>query len=196
MAILFSGCTETSDSLENNKTVKRNFQESEIKDLKRILDFFETQICEIDGGNGADVLQCYRNFFVRLDSAEASGNIDPKISFAQQLDLYTQLSDSTFNDIWYFSMVVKRAQTSYDTLKSVTYNDGKYAAFLKDVGRTHNAVGKYYSAFEAAGDLSPSMVALLLKLYNDYDITDIRIRLIIAVHYLTLNDQFKRREKY
>ena len=32
--------------------------------------------------------------------------------------------------------------------------------------------------------------------YNQYDVRDPRIRLVVAIHYLTLNDQFERKDKY
>ena len=40
------------------------------------------------------------------------------------------------------------------------------------------------------------MIAHLLKNYEYYKISDVRVRFIIAIHYLTLNDFLKRKEKY
>lgn len=184
------------DSIRDNKTVRKIFNEREIQELVKILDFFENQICSIDGGSSSNVLSCYRNFFIRMDSAEVTGDIDPLIDFEQQKNLYAIISDSTFDSIWQFNKTWNMSSPS-DTLKSITFNDqGSYFAFLIELAREEKLAKNYVEAFEAAGQMSPGSISHLLKMYNMYNIKDERIRLMIAIHYLTLNDGFKRNEKF
>lgn len=183
------------DTVVDNKMVQMVFDEREIQDLAKLLDFFESQVCTIYGDSG-NLFSCYQNFFVRMDSAGTTGNIDPLIDFDAQQELYMVISDSTFSTIWAFNKTWKLSTPS-DTMRSITLNvKGKYIDFLKELAADENLVKMYLASFEDAGDISPHMIAHLLKRYNDYDIHDVRIRLLIAVHYLTLNDGFKRHEKF
>lgn len=96
--------------------------------------------------------------------------------------------------IWDFSPCWHR-DCPDDTLKCITYSyNGKYLTYLEELGNENHLIQKYHEAYHFLGDISPTMVASILLDYKNYDIRDIRIRLVIAIHYLTLNDQFERRE--
>lgn len=142
-----------------------------------------------------NVQNCYQSFFIRMEKAEEIGSIDLKISFESQQRLYKEIDSATFNQIWIFNRSWKK--NSPDTLKSMTYNcNGKFVRFLETFAKEDEVVKDYYNSFQSAGDIVPSMVARLQKLHKDYDTHDIRIRLLIAIHYLTLSDQYHRIEKY
>jgi hypothetical protein len=190
------GCSSSkSDKLKSDLTAINVFEDSEIRDLSIILKFFNEQICttqQIDIGQTND---CYKSFFERMEKAGETGNIEIKIPFSEQQKMYESISDSTFNQIWSFGKSWNR--DSPDTLKYLGLRyDGKYAEFLKTLGKENKVIEVYYEAFEASGAISPSMVAGLLMNYEVYDIHDIRIKLIVAIHYLTMNDQYERKEKY
>ena len=188
-------CSRTDEKLRDNQTIKSVFDNKEIRDLEKILTFFEYQICKIENINSDNVLICYESFFIRMDKAEESGDIDIQVPFENQMELYDKIDTSTFNQLWTFNWSWKFG--SPDSLKSITFNyEGKYVRFLESFGRENKIIKDYYDSFQAAGDISPNNVAKLLKMYKDYDIKDIRIRLLIAMHYLTMNDQYKRKEKY
>src|SRR5690606_37030705 len=122
-------------------------------------------------------------------------NFEIKIPFSEQQKLYDSISDSTFNQIWCLGKSWKR--DSPDTLKHIGLRyDGKYSEFLKSFGKENKVIQGDYQTFEDAGAISPSMVAGLLFNYEDYDVRDIRIKLIVAIHYLTMSDQNERKEEY
>ena len=188
-------CSPKDEKIGNNLTIKSVFNSSEIKDLEKILMFFETQICQNENGFTENVQNCYQSFFIRMEKAEEIGSIDLKISFKSQQRLYKEIDSATFNQIWIFNRSWKK--NSPDTLKSMTYNyNGKFVRFLETFAKEDEVVKEYYTSFQSAGDIGPSMVASLQKLHKDYDTHDMRIRLLIAIHYLTLNDQYLRMEKY
>ncbi len=188
-------CSWTNEKLADNQTIKLTFDSDEINDLQKILTFFESQICKTENISSNNVKKCYESFFMRMEKAEETGNIDIKISFDTQLTLYEEIDSATFYQLWTFNRSWRR--DSPDTLKSMTYNyNGKYVKFIKAFGEEDRVVNDYYESFQAVGDIGPNMVARILKMYKDYDTDDIRIRLLIAIHYLTMNDQYERKEKY
>lgn len=188
-------CSSKRDKLGNNPSIQSIFNEKEINDLEKILDFFENQISEIENRPIENLQNCYESFFIRLEKAEKTGFIEIKIPFGKQLNLYNEIDTSTFNQIWCFHRSWKCG--SSDTLKSISINlNGKYVVFLESLGKEYSIIKRYDEMLRGCGDISGGMVASLLMLHKKYDTTDIRIRLFIAIHYLTLNDQFERNEKY
>ncbi len=194
--LILVGCSGTNqEHLESNSTVTGVFNKSEIQDLAKILKFFDEQICATQQVDISKLSDCYQSFFERMEEAEKTGSIEIKIPFSEQQNLYRQINDSTFNEIWHFGKSSYR--NSPDTLRSISlkYNS-KYVNFLKELGTDDKIIKNYYDNFKASGGISPSMVASLLVNYDNYNINDIRVRLVIAIHYLTMNDQFERKEKY
>ncbi|MDP3352955.1 MAG: hypothetical protein Q8S44_04370 [Flavobacteriaceae bacterium] len=127
---------------------------------------------------------------------KTENEFNPRVNFEQQLEMYKQIDKSTFNKIWYFQKSWPHKEQK-DTLKNISFRpENKYFEFLEKCGKDNKAVNYYSDTFKASGDISPSMNASLIMQYELYDISDIRTKLIIAIHYLTLNDQNWRKEKY
>ena len=103
-----------------------------------------------------------------------------------------------FNCIWVFG----RSRIKWgepDTLKHIEYRrDGKYMDFLKELGKEYEMVKNYREDFGLAGGISVSMSRDILMIKEDYqyDLNDVRLQLVIAIHYLTMNDKFERIERY
>ena len=191
------GCSsESQDSLEFNDTVKSIFSTPEIEDLNKILTFFESEIFEKAETDCSSISTCYQPFFDKMKSNEEAGEFNIEISFEKQQKLYQSIDSSTFNQIWSFSWGTVRNGDSRDTLKMMLWNnEGKYFEFLEKFAKEEVVVQNYYETYTKAGTISPSMVAGLIMYHDKYDIKDIRFRLLIAIHYLTLNDERKRKEK-
>jgi len=188
-------CSQVDESLRNDRLIRNAFSKSEIDDLERMLTFFETQICCAQDISSTSILECYKAFFARMDKDEELGIYNIDIPFDNQRSLYGQISDSTFNDLWKFGRTWK--VDAPDTMKYMTFNfDGAYFKFLQSFGQENKHIMDYYDACKISGSISPSQSAKILKMSDLYDISDVKIRLFIAIHYLTLNDQYERLEKY
>ncbi|HMU04651.1 MAG TPA: hypothetical protein PJ990_13555 [Saprospiraceae bacterium] len=75
-----------------------------------------------------------------------------------------------------------------DTIQTILISNGKFLKFLKsDVAGISVKAKEYHERYVEMGTMTPSMEADIITNYNDYDITDERVRLLIAVHYLTKN---------
>ena len=194
--ILISCSTSESIELKSNKTISETFNESEIKDLQIIFDFFNGQICDSKKMDYDSLNECYEKYCSEIRKQQKTENeFNPKVDFEQQLEMYKRLNNKNFDIIWQIDK--NWNYKSSDTLKYLGLNYvGKYKKFLKKYGEENKAIFDYYKHLNAAGDISPSIIAGLIMNYELYDISDIRTKLVIAIHYLTLNDQNWRKEKY
>ncbi|WP_299625196.1 hypothetical protein [uncultured Tenacibaculum sp.] len=118
------------------------------------------------------------------------------IDFKKQYEVYKQINSNTFNEIWLFQQSLPIRERK-DTLKYLGFNhSGKYIHFLNEYGKENKAVKDYVNNFNIASDLGPSMISQVIMNYKTFQIEDIKSKLLIAIHYLTLNDQNLRKEKY
>ena len=67
--------------------------------------------------------------------------------------------------------------------------------FLKKAGKKDEFIKDYHEAVEAAGGPPPFLISGITKYRDLLDIEDTKVKFVIAIHYLTLNDQYKRKEK-
>ncbi|MEM6298079.1 MAG: hypothetical protein AAF740_05250, partial [Bacteroidota bacterium] len=191
--IFVIGCQSNPKSLGDYEDVNKTFEADEVQDLEKIVNFFNESICESENLESTNVLNCYEQYFKRMLKAEETGIVEIQISYEAQEKLMKEINPRSFDQIWTYRKTWRKGT---DTLEVVDINyDGKYIKFLKEFGK-ENIKAKYYAErFEATGDISPSMFADVLVNYKDYDVRDERVKLLIAIHYLTQNDQFKVREK-
>lgn len=197
MTAIFAVCcvSQRQNDLSNDETIKETFNATEIDDLLKIQSFFDKSIGLTVTKNQKEIIKAYTDFFQLNSEIEKVADLDLPINFNDQKKLYNQLDKKTFEDIWSIGWSTK--MNSNDTLKNVELNrHGKYVEFLKTLGKQDSIIDKYHNSLEVAGDISPAIVADLVKNHDNYNIKDPKIRLMIAIHYLTLNDKFERKEKY
>lgn len=173
--------------------LNKNFTSDQITDLNKIREFFKSEMClHMD----SDFKTCFER--TPHEYLEATGNpFWMNIDFEKQKELYSQISQTTFNEIWNFGKA-----TYLDNgleLKSIgaVYN-GKYQKFLNDFGNKNKYIKKYAERVSGAGDFNSLYLTYrqILKYKKDLDLNDPNIQLIISIHYLSLNDQEKRKEKW
>lgn len=173
--------------------LNKNFTSEQVADLDKITEFFKSEMClHLD----SDFKTCFER--TPHEYLEATGNpFWMNIDFEKQKKLYSQISQTTFNEIWSFG------KASYPDsgleLKSIgaVYN-GKYQKFLSDFGNHNKAIKKYGERIAEAGDFVSLYLTYwqILKYKKDFNLNDPNIQLIIAIHYLSLNDQEKRKDKW
>jgi len=174
--------------------LNENFTPEQIADLKKITDFFQEQMClKME----SDFKTCYE--WTPHEYLEASGNgFWSIINFEEQKKLYEQISKSTFDEIWDF------CETSYFNPNEIkvqeicaVYN-GKYQKFLADLGNSNPRIAEYLKRIQASGDYSSMDIQHwdVLKINKKYfDLNDPNIQLILAIHYLSMNDQGSRNKE-
>ena len=189
-----TNCLVSQDKLADNKTFRKTFSKAEIQDLQLLFDFFNESICS--DSEKQDLTKCYQDFFTRMEKSHETGDIQLNIPFDKQQEIYEQFSDSTFFEIWNYGISYRHRDAPLDTFRNVYLAlDGKYLDFLKKTGRKDRVIENYYESVVAVEDIPPSIIAGLLVNHKYYDIEDLRVKFIVAIHYLTLNDHFERKEK-
>ena len=178
----FSCKTQYSATELNN-----NFTTKQKADLKKITDFFKTETC----GN-MDFAKCYKQ--TNHDSLQAEGKgFWTKIDFEKQKELYVRISTSTFNEIWmYCESTFYPSETK---AKSLCANaTGNYQKFLADLGKSNPRIAKYTERIEASGDYNGLDIQYweVIKDKKSFDLNDPNIQLILAIHYLSINDNASR----
>jgi len=194
--LAFFGCNSAKNKMETNRTITDIFDKSEIKDLEIIVNFFNEQIGALNGNENASIEKRYQDYFKYIKDQEIPGTFYLNISYQEQQKMYSQISKTTFEEIWSFSEYTSFLQKdSVEYGVSISYNfKGKYVTFLEAFGKDNKDIYLYLDNIKRVGDISPSAVAAVMLNYNLFNVKDIRIQLFIAIHYLTLNDQNERRD--
>ncbi|MBW2962907.1 hypothetical protein [Mesonia aestuariivivens] len=181
--ICFSSCKTHYSKTELNA----NFTNEQIADLNKITDFFKTETC----GN-INFEKCYKQ--TNHDSLQAEGKgFWTKIDFEKQKELYQNISQSTFDEIWMFSNATfYPSGTKRKSLSAVS--TGKYQKFLTDFGKKNPRIAKYAKRIEASGDFGgfDFNYREIIKDNKSFKLKDPNIQLILAIHYLSMNDQSMR----
>ena len=169
--------------------LKNNFTTEQIVDLNRIIDFFKSEICVYQKD---DFKTCFLQ--IPFKFTETSNNsFWTTINFEEQKRLYQQISESTFDEIWGFcKSTYFPSQTTAMDIFAIT--NGKYQKYLSDLAKTNPRVAEYLKRIEASGDFNNFDIQYeqILSDKKYFDLKDKNTQLIIAIHYLSMNDQFKR----
>lgn len=199
LTIFLSCQNEPSNKLQGNQI----FTPSETAEIISLLNKFDDEICKIESTSGEDILACYHSFFERILKGVESGNIEIGISEKSQREIVESLNPDLRNEFWgYGKGVLNRripntnlSEIFPDTVKYIHLTKGKYFEYLiKEVSELDPKTKQYFEKLNKVMDSSsPSIVADIIKNYSEYDITDERIRLLIAIHYLTMNHEHLER---
>ena len=173
--------------------LNNNFTKEQIADLKKINDFFKNQMCL---NTNSDFKKCYKQ--IPHEYLEATGDgFWANINFEKQKELYDQISESTFKEIWMFCKSTEY-KTGLETKCLCANAIGKYQKFLAELGKTNPRIAKYGEGINMSGDFYPMGIHYwnVLNDKQNFDLENPNIQLILAIHYLSLNDRVKRNEKW
>ncbi len=169
--------------------LKKNFTAEQIADLNKITEFFKSEMClHMD----SDFKTCYER--TPHEYLIATGNgFWTNIDFDEQKKLYDQISKSTFNEIWMFcESTYYPSKTKAKDICAVS--TGKYQKYLSELGKTNPRIAKYAERIQASGDFGSLDIQYweVLKDKKHFNLKDPNIQLILAIHYLSMNDQSTR----
>jgi hypothetical protein len=89
-------CQPSSKAIGDYPDVKAVFHEEEIRDLARVIAFFNEAICKSEHLDNSNALACYEHFFRRMQEAEETGNLAINIPRQEQETLLREISPGTF----------------------------------------------------------------------------------------------------
>jgi hypothetical protein len=147
------------------------------------------------GGND-DFKSCTDSIILHLGEYGWQPILD-NVDFDAQKELYSRFESDLFSEIWDFCKS-RNLRENTTTRKLCLKPDGKYVQFLKDLSDRNPDLEQYYEMITGAGDWE-SMSLLQQRIFTNpefYDLKDPSIQVLIAIHYLTQNDQQKRKETW
>ena len=198
---ILTSCENNNSLLINNQT----FDQPETQQLVKLLDKFDQALCRIESKNQDNVEDCYKSFFNRIWNEVQQGGYDVGIDKETYEDIVSVLSDELKNKIWFQGVgIINRRYPSNsrniypDTVVSLSIGHTDYFEYLQnEVAGINSNTKLYVDRLEATGSISPSMFADVVENYTQYDVTDDRLKLLIAIHYLTLtHDNMTSDESY
>lgn len=170
------------------------FSKSEIEDLSLIADFFQTELC--GGSDRAKFGSCIKNSLPDLADWKQT-YVQDKISWRRQKKLYSKISDSTFHKIWSLCKTWRTIEPKYE-YKSICFSQNeKFIRFLKRIGESNPYLEYYSKKLENIGSFdSGNFLAWdIIKNPQNWDLEDRNVQIILAIHFLTQNDEQKRDRK-
>ena len=183
LGVSLIGCSPKEDSLELSESTSLShvFSDSEIDELKVAFDFFNNELCK-----GQKITNdCYQAFFQMLNKNNELGFVELPISYEAQQIMYQRISENLKSEVW----SRKWTKNGVDTIGSIYISDkGRYMAYLEKCGETNDLLKIYLDDFISAGGIFPGMV----EGYEYEGNESVDFHLIMAIHFLTLNDQFER----
>ncbi len=167
--------------------LKEHFSKEEIKELSEALIEFENLLFEKSKSN--DLSGNYSEFCIVLKKIQTNPELIDEIKsyIPKNSKIFQHISNEVFSKIWII-------ETGYNkdtgiSQKSLTLKmDGQYAKFINDFSQTSPILKDYAESLEISGCLSPAMVSIFQKRWEELDFNDMGTRLIIAIHYITLAD--------
>jgi hypothetical protein len=185
---------KTYEGLATYPDIRVIFTKREIQDLTTILSFFEHQICDMLQVRSDSVADCYQALFRNMERTQKSGFLYVPVQFDAQEEMYAQLDSTMFTEVWLKGTGIN--QETGDTVVRISLNhEGKYAQFLDSLKTDYPVLTAYINSFKSERKVTPKMIDSVLFDYRLLDMSDLRMRLFIALHYLTINDTSVRRNQ-
>jgi hypothetical protein len=186
--MLHSVSCSTDNSLGEHKTVQAIFAKQEVQELTKILDFFTNQISEITGEKDPELT--FRTFMDSVKETSPISGVLPVLCTKKEQDLFFEsLDPAFFKEIWRYDRIYGGEDGAHWRALELKF-DGKYVQFLKLLGEVEAIIHKYYADFRMSGSIGASLQASVMLLPEKYDVSDPAIRLVIAIHYLTICYQY------
>lgn len=177
VVILFVLCFVGNSCINKQKLKNPDslFSEQELSELNSLVcEFDELLIKKYDSKDAASAYLKYSKH--NWDKLKENSSI----AYLREIDtLYYEVIDFQIcNQIW-----------EIDTLnRSIKYfkTKGKYFEFLKLIGKEYEIINKYVIEVSEMGDISPNLITMFAAEIELDALRSKNVRLIFAIHYLTL----------
>lgn len=182
LAILASCNTE--QSLENDEIVVSIFSSDEIKDLSRIHDFFSDEICQTIGYDNSKPNDCFEKYLEENRKTAFTGSYPNVISEDLIEEMLQSLESNVFDEIWKDEIYIDEWSRKHEFISIKNFNS-KYVDFLESVGKHDSEIRLLLKDLQSSGTLG-STDYRLIAYPNNFNTEDVKIRLIIAIHFITI----------
>jgi len=195
IVLIFLNCNNSSvKEQRDNALLKKYFTKEEIKDLDKIIDFYDNIV--LSKTKTDNINDAYHKYFAKIKENLNSKGI-PCMDTMSVDKLFSRLSQSTIKKIWYKSIGKKRIDTNYNKWppeyigKSfLSLSKNAYFNFLTDYSENNQYLKDYIDVINKVGDISPTTIKIFLMNSDKFDFYNKTNRLIFAIHYITIGYNF------
>jgi len=190
--------------IDDDKTIRKIFDNSEIECLIEIIDFFDQIVLNSTSSNNLD--SAYHQYLENLKYTEHPDEIYAKINpdELQKYEFFDSLeSKNFFNEIWIYKSVlsVRTKDTTIEnpeefyTLEVNT--NGKYVQYLKKLSKKDDLYSQVYELTMSMGDIPTTIRWGCIQNHKLYDFNKEYNRLFIAINCLSSEESIETKvEKY
>ena len=182
---------QTLESLRNDKLIKKHFNKKDIENLHKIMNFFD-QTVKQNCDDTTLINICYQDYCDKIKSNADSGSLDPGFTYEIESQLLNDLDKRSFNKIWYYTesyRVDKGVKVYYFPRTIELSYKSPFMNLCKDISDENPAWKFYYENYQTAGTMNSDMIEGVLSRYEKFIFSEIRERLLFAIHYLTMNSR-------
>ena len=186
--IIFNfSCNNNEDLLlKNDKLLAKYFNKSEVNDLEKILKLFENAISK-NCNNTVNV--CFEKFLENAPDEVYNENFE----FLKNLNgeiIQKEISKSTFDKIWYISYMFRSKTKETKPIISIR-TESNYIDYLKELCKTKPYLTKYvtFGTNDSGSFIQAVTEIYILKNYKNFNLSDERDKLILAIHYISFGEQ-------
>ena len=169
------------------------FSLREIQELNIIADFFQSQICgDLSTASFAD---CYRQALPDIMDLKRD-YIGETINYADQIDLYQSLSESTINKIWTFCTYQRVNEPDREWEQMCISDDPAISGFICDTGKSNRYYKTLCKKLNIIQEFNDGYLETNIKENPRLiDLEDRNVQILLSINYLTQNDIKKRDKK-
>ncbi|MCD4834524.1 MAG: hypothetical protein K8R31_12060 [Bacteroidales bacterium] len=179
-----------SKQLEQDTLINKFFNKSEIESISKLIESYDNWILSKTGET--DINSGYHLFFGEVDNCESSKEFIDKVSLSKtKLDSIFLYFDSKHTLPTFWELEINRKINQFDTISvSLRLNSfASYSKYLNELSDKESFIKDYLKSIDAAGGISPSLVAGLGKHHDKFDFSEIRWRLFYTIHFMTVSYQ-------
>ncbi|GAB7258203.1 hypothetical protein [Polaribacter sp. OB-PA-B3] len=180
----------TLDEMKADASMSKFFTNNELKDLAKIVDFFESQLC-LEKNITKEA--CYFDFNKKTITNAINGNktLDLKIDYKLQQELYSKIDSLFLKEIWVHPTYFKDIDLKHKiTEENYDLNQiGKYMLFLESLKEEDVLFRDFHKIFKMSNEISFSVNAAAFYKLKAEEFKGIKRRLFFAIYYLTVNDK-------
>jgi len=202
VCFLLVSCNGNTD-LTSDELILEHFSKNEANNLQEIHEFFTREICTIDDTDNSSQASCYEEFLDYNDKELPSSDpniesirIKDPIRPGRQVEFFEKLDTNLFDEIW-----IRHYYKRDDSTTTVTIgikSSGRYIDFLAALGNEYESIEQYKNNIISDSKLKTTDGRVLegfmtmktqkhvLNNPDEFDVHDVKIRLVLAIHYLTL----------
>lgn len=184
--------------LKADRHLAEVFTNIELAEIEKMISYVDDRVVELT--NNRDINEAYHQLLSKIDvTMQDSSKFLVPFEEEQKYEFLQSLDTTVFNEFWTIGRVRKAVyqDSIYENLDNYKTLDisgsGRYADYLERVGEDDAYYKSVKETLEAAGGLTPSIVASFLTMHNELDFTIPKNRLWATVFILRIEEHHNKK---